>query len=54
MYSLWCVINMQDPIMTKVIRNLFNGDKMPIWQLQVTAAIFLVALDFRAVVKKLD
>ena len=25
--------------MTKVIRNLFNGDKMPIWQLQVTAVI---------------
>jgi hypothetical protein len=24
--------------MTRVIRNLFNGDKIPLWQLQVTAA----------------
>jgi len=38
MYPLWCVIDTQDPIMTRVIRNLFNGDKMPLWQLQVTAA----------------
>lgn len=38
MYPLWCVIDMQDPIMTRVIRNLFNGDKIPLWQLQVTAA----------------
>jgi hypothetical protein len=34
--ALYCLTTLQDPAMMRAISGLFNSDKMPSWQLQVT------------------